>query len=121
MPLTDRMIHSLAIVTPTDAGTLDERGQPVEGEPRVEVAQGFVWPKTARELAQANQAGAQIADHSVVFPYRAVDPAAYIRPEPDDGVRYEVVGVEQHNYGSTPLVLVHARRVVASTLPGEGS
>ena len=121
MALPNRLIHRLAIVTPTDAGTLDERGQPVEGDPTIELDWGFVWPKTAREVAQANEAGVELADHSIVFAYRTVATTAYVRFEPDTGDRYEVKGVEQHNYGTDPLVLVHARRLVATALAAEAS
>ena len=93
MPLAQRLVHSLAIVTPTDSGTTDERNQPIEGEPRVELARGFLWPMNAREVAQANEAGVELANHAIVFALRDISPAAYIRFEPDDGVRYQVQGV----------------------------
>lgn len=121
MPLSDRLVHSLAIVTPTDSGTVDDRNQPVAGEPRVELVRGFLWPMNAREVSQASDAGAELANHAIVFALRDVSPAAYIRFQPDDGVRYQVQGVAPHNFGRDPLVLVWAQRLVPSTLPAEAS
>lgn len=116
MPLADRLVHRLAIVVPTDSGDLDDYNQPVEGEPSVTVLQGFLWPLSARERAQANEAGASVADHDVVFPLRAIPDAGYIRVEPDDGDRYEITGHESHAYGRDPLVVVHLRRITTQTL-----
>ena len=113
MPLTDRLIHSLAIVAPTDGGTVDDYNQPVAGTPTTTLVSGFLFPRRADEVAQANQAGAMVADHDVVFVERTIPDEGYIRFEPDDGDRYEIQGHEPYSFGRDPLVVVHTRRVVA--------
>lgn len=111
MPLTDRMTHRLAIVTPTVIADYDDYNQPIPGPPRVELVNGFLYPMSANERAQVNQAGAVVASHNVIFPMREIPEAGWIRFEPDDGDRYDITGTDEHNYGSTPLVVVHLNRV----------
>lgn len=119
MSFSARLVHSLAIVTPTrDVDDLvDDYGQPVPGEPTVTVVRGLVQPKAAREVALLSQAGPVVADHRI-FLARSADPtgAAYIRFEPDDGDRYEIVGVQTFDFGRTPHHEVDARRVVSAEL-----
>lgn len=122
MPISDRFVHSLAIVTPTTDGTLDDYGQPVADDPVVTLVAGLVQPKSAREIAQTNQAGAQLADHTIFLAYQTLPGAAYIRFEPDDGDRYEVSGVRQYNFGRDPHLEVDCRRIVSASLAvGSGS
>lgn len=113
MPLTDRLVHSLAIVEPTDSGDVDDYNQPVAGTPTTALVSGFLYPKRADEIGQANEAGALVADHDVIFVERTIPKSGYIRFEPDDGDRYEIQGSEPHSFGMDRLVLVHTRRVVA--------
>jgi hypothetical protein len=114
MPLAERLVHALALVAPTDSGDVDDYGQPIPGEPVVTVLAGFLYPTAAREVEQANQAGAELGDHAVVFPLRAIPAAGYIRREPDDGERYEIRGSDPYAFGHEPLVVVHVRRVTSS-------
>jgi hypothetical protein len=120
MPISDRLVHLLTIVTPTDdVGTAtDEYGQPVAGEPTVTNVSGLIQPKTAREVALISQAGAQVSDHTVFFLRSApVENASYIRYRTDDGDRYEVVGVRDFNYGTVSDHLeVDCRRVHSEVL-----
>jgi len=120
MPITDRLVHSLAIVTPTDdvGDDPDEYGQPVPGIPTTILASGLIQPKTAREVALISQAGAQVSDHTVFLPEgTAVQSASYVRFQPDDGDRYEVVGIRDFAYGTTNDHLeVDCRRVRSESL-----
>ena len=112
MPLTDKLVHSLAIVAPTDSGDVDDYGQPVAGTPTTTTLQGFLFPRRAEEREQANEAGAMVADHDVIFVERTIPDAGYIRFHPDDGDRYEIQGHEPYSFGMDRLVVVHTRRVV---------
>ena len=120
MPIRDRFSHSLAIVTPTDdVGTeTDEYGQPVPGEPTVTLVSGLIQPKSAREVALISQGGAQVSDHTVFLASGApVENRSYIRYQPDDNDRYEVMGIRDFNYGTTNDHLeVDCRRVHSEAL-----
>ena len=105
MPISDRLIHSLAIVTPTDdVGTAtDEYGQPIPGEPTVTLVSGLIQPKgqrEVREIALTSQAGAMLSDHTVYLARQTLSNAAYIRYEPDDSDRYEITGIRDYNFGT---------------------
>lgn len=113
MPLSDRLVHELAIVTPTVSEEVDDYNQPVAGTATAVTLRGFLYPRTAQEEEQANEQGAMVADHDVIFPLRSIPEAGYIRFEPDDGDRYEIQGHEPHSFGLDRLVVVHTRRVVA--------
>jgi len=121
MPIGDRLVHSLAIVTPSTDGTLDEYGQPVAGVPVTVTVSGLIQPKRASEVAQTNQAGAIVADHVVFLEPRTLAGAAYIRFEPTDGDRYEIVGVRGFDFGRDPHLEVDCKRIVSETLAAEVS
>lgn len=114
----DRLIHSLAIVTPTHevSGSLDEYGHPVAGEPDVDLVAGLVQPKSAREVALTSQAGAEIADYTIFLARRDLAGAAFIRFEPDDGDRYEITGIRDFNFGRLAHLEVDARRIRSEAL-----
>jgi len=118
MPIADRLVHSLVIVTPTAdvAGYVDEYGQPVAGIPTSVSVAGLIQPKTAREIALANQAGAELADHVIFLAPRALSTAAYIRFATDDGDRYQITGIRYFDFGNDPHLEVDARRVVSAAL-----
>ncbi|HEU4571461.1 MAG TPA: hypothetical protein VFR93_02155 [Candidatus Limnocylindrales bacterium] len=119
MALRDRLVHSLAIVTPTTDGTNDEYGQPVEADPVVDLVSGVIQPYTARrtgETPSTINAGAELSDHVVFMERRSVSNAAYIRYEPDDGDRYEIVGVRDYNFGRSPHLEIDVRRVKGTAL-----
>jgi hypothetical protein len=120
MPISDRLVHDLAIVTPTDdVGTAtDAYGQPVAGEPTVTLVSGLIQPKSAREVQLISQAGAQLSDHTIFLLRTApVENASYIRFATDDGDRYEVVGIRDFAYGTVSDHLeVDCRRVRSEVL-----
>jgi len=120
MPISDRLVHDLTIVTPTDdVGTAtDEYGQPVAGIPTSTNVSGLIQPKSAREIALISQAGAQISDHTIFLLRTApVENASYIRFATDDGDRYEITGIRDFAYGTTNDHLeVDCRRVHSEVL-----
>lgn len=118
MPLADRFAHALAIVTPTTDGTLDADGQPVAGDPKVDVVVGLVQPKTAREIAALNQAGSQVSTHTILLAPRAIGAGAWIRPDPDDGRRFDITGIRTYDAARDPHLEIDARLVAA---PAEAS
>lgn len=115
MPIADRFIHTLAIVIPTEDGE-DDYGQPEAGEPLVEETVGLIQPKSAREVAAVSQAGAALSDHVIFLAPRDLPGAAYVRFEPDDGDRYQIVGVRRFAFGRNPHLEVDAKRVVSEPL-----
>ena len=122
MPINDRLIHSLAIVSPTrDAEDIDEYGQPVAGEPIVTTVKGLVQPKSAREIALTSQAGAEVSDHTIFLMPQTLSGAAYIRFEPDTGDRYEISGIRSFEFGKDPHLEVDARRIISAANPAEAS
>jgi len=118
MSFTARLIHTLAIVTPTDDVDLDvdEYGQPVPGIPTTVLVRGLIQPKSTREVALISQGGPALSDHTIFLLPRVVSTAAYIRYEPDDGDRYQIVGVRYFNFGRSPHLEVDAKRVVSPAL-----
>jgi hypothetical protein len=120
MPVTDRLVHALAIVTPTDdvGDPTDEYGQPLPGIPTVLLSAGLIQPKSAREMALVSQAGPQLSDHVIFLPAgTAIESASYVRFEPDDGDRYEVTGIRSYAYGTVNDHLeVDCRRVRSEAL-----
>lgn len=118
MPISDRLIHDLAIVTPTDdvGEETDEYGQPVAGEPTTVLVSGLIQPKSTREVAQISQGGPALSDHTIFLLPQALSTLAYIRYEPDDGDRYQVVGVRYFNFGRSPHLEVDAKRVLSPAL-----
>ena len=103
-------VHSLAIVTPVDTEEDDEMGTDIVDEVPEEVM-GLVQPRSTTEIEQSNQVGALLADHVVFLPLRELSNNAYIRYEPDDGDRYEILGVRLHRYGRLPHLEVDTRRI----------
>jgi hypothetical protein len=120
MPIGDKLLHSLAIVTPTTSGTLDDYGQPVAGEPTVELVSGLIQPSLRRrgeEILLSSQAGAELADHVVFLAIRDLSNAAYIRFDPDDGDRYQVVGIRRYEFGTVSDHLeVDCHRITSEAL-----
>jgi hypothetical protein len=115
------LVHPLAIVTPVPTASDDEYGQPVAGTPDVEYVNGMVQPKTAREIAQTNQAGAEFSDHTIFLLPRRIDPAAYIRDDPDAGRRFDIMGIRSFEFGSVPHLELDVKLVGSTegpTVPG---
>ena len=118
MPFANRLIHDLAIVTPTQNAEeeLDDYGQPVAGEPDVDLVSGLVQPKSAREVALISQAGAEVSTHTVFLTLQDLTGASYIRFHPDDGDRYEITGVRRYDFGRSPHLEVDCKRVKSEAL-----
>jgi hypothetical protein len=112
MPFADRLIHPLNIVRqPWDDANRDEHGQPTPGVPSVTAVSGLVQPKSAKEVANITQAGAAVSDHVIFLPVVDLIAADAIEHDPDDGRRYEIVGVREFAFGSSPHLEVDARMV----------
>lgn len=121
MSFRSRLVHALAIVTPSTTGSTDAYGQPVAGDPVTVTVSGLIQPKRANEVAQTNQAGAIVADHVVFLEPQTLAGSAYIRFDPDDGDRYEIVGVRGFDFGRSPHLEVDVKRIVSETLAAEVS
>lgn len=123
MSFAGLLVHPLAIVTPAAATPTsdDEYGQPVAGTPDVDLVNGMVQPKTAREIAQVNQAGAEFSDHTIFLLPRHIANAAYIRDQPDAGRRFDIIGIRSFEFGSVPHLEVDVKLVGSTegpTVPG---
>lgn len=73
-----QLIHSLVIERATD-GAVDEYNQPSRTWSTVAEVPGLVQPKTARELAQLNNAGAVVSTYSIYARPTDVQPSDRIR------------------------------------------
>lgn len=117
-----RLIHPLAIVSPTDAGTVDDYGQPVAGTPITRTFRGLIQPKTADEMPLVSQAGAEYSDHTIYMLPRHLPASGYIRDEPDAGRRFDIVGVRSFEFGRSPHLEVDCELVGSTEGPTvEGS
>lgn len=114
MSLANRLIHRLAIVTPTipDPEDVDEEGNIVHGDPDVVAVRGLIQPKTAREIASLSQGGVEIGDYTIFLLPRTLDGSAYIRDDPEGLRRFDVTGVRSFEFGRSPHLEVDARLVV---------
>ena len=124
MSLAGLLVHPLAIVTPSIAApaTFDEYGHPVAGSPTTVTVMGMVQPKTAREIAQVNQAGAEYSDHTIYLLPRPLEATAYIRDEPDAGRRFDIMGIRSFEFGANPHLEVDVKLVGSTEGPTvEGS
>ena len=122
MSFSDRLIHSLAIVTPVPAiGSGDEYGHSVPGAPTTEYVYGLVQPRRASEIAAITQAGEPFSDHLIFLESITLSQAAYIRDEPNTGRRFEIVGIRSFEFGMSPHLEVDARLVGNPEGPGVGS
>jgi hypothetical protein len=116
MSFSSRLVHSLAIVVPTDAGARDADGQPVAGPPIVTTVKGLVRPRSARERALPSEAGPEIATHVVYLEPIDVPAGAWIRDEPDAGRRYDITGVRRYDFGAAPHLEIDTRLVTSAAL-----
>lgn len=123
MSFRRRLIHKLALVAPTDAGTLDADGQPVADDPVVTPVQGLVQPLAnlvrARDRALEGEAGPLIGSHVIFLELAEIPAGAWISDSPDDieaGSRYDVVGVPRYEFGTSPHLEVRAQLVTSEQL-----
>jgi hypothetical protein len=125
MPIGNRLVQSLAVVTPTDDVNDDAYGQPIRGEPTVAVVKGLIQPKSARlrgqEIEASHGAGSLVGDHTVYLLPQTLSGAAYIRHDPDDGDRYQIVGIRRYDFGRNQHLEVDTVRVVAATIEAAAS
>lgn len=73
-----RLVHSLVIERATD-GAVDDYNQPSRTWSTLSEVPGLVQPKTARELAQLNNAGAVVSTYSIYARPTEVQPSDRIR------------------------------------------
>lgn len=123
MSFRSLLIHSLALVAPSDEGTLDVDGQPAAGDPVVTPIRGLVQPRSvlerARDRALEGEAGPLIGSHVIFLELQAVPAGAWISDNPDDvdaGRRYDVVGVRRFEFGTSPHLEVDAQLVTSESL-----
>jgi hypothetical protein len=116
MPLADRLVHSLAIIRMIDGAVDPDTGHPARTPTVLATPKGFVYPKSAREVAELSQAGAEVGEYSIILPHPTdVTGADYVRFEPDDGRRFEIKGRRPYEFGRDPLIALDAKLVTAST------
>jgi hypothetical protein len=117
MSFAARLVHPLAIVRTQfddEADARDDHGQPVAQEPTRSLVNGLVQPRSARnarEVPQTHQAGAMVSDHVIFLELVDLIGADAIEHEPDDGRRYEVIGIRRYDFGRSPHLEVDARMV----------
>lgn len=111
MSFDDLLIHSLAVERAT-SGALDGYGQPARTYATLATFRGRIEPKSAREMAQVNQAGAVVSDHALRTRPRDLRAADRIRFEPTDGRLFEITGIRDiagaGHHLTVDLVLIEA-------------
>ena len=119
MSFASRLIHSLAIVEPTTTGVLDDYGQPVASDPVVTLVAGLLQPiYRGREVPLTTQGGAELSSHRVYLLPQALSADAYIRFEPDDGDRYQVVDIKSFEFGHSPHLEVECKLIRSTATVG---
>lgn len=92
MSFDSRLVHSLVIEREA-AGTVDEYNQPTQTWSTLSEVPGLLQPKTAREVAQLNQAGAVVSTHTIYMRPTEVQPADRIRVVVGPPGTYQIDGV----------------------------
>lgn len=119
MSFRARLIHELTVErTPRDQDTPDEYGQPTAGEPDETPVRGLVQPKSAREIANTQSAGAEISDHTIFLAPMDLDPADAIV---HGSRRFAITGIRSFEFGRSPHLEVDARLVRSDVLAEVGS
>jgi hypothetical protein len=118
-----QLVHSLALVAPTDAGTIDADGQPVAGDPIVTAVPGLIQPQSvlarARDRALEGEAGPRIGSHVIFLELVDIPAGAWISDNPADvdaGQRYDITGVRRYEFGGTPHLEIDAQLVTSEQL-----
>lgn len=112
MSFATRLIHDLTVVrTPRDESDLDDYGQPVAEAPVETEVQGLVQPRSAREIIDSRNAGAEIGDHVIFLAPMDLHASDHILYAGD---RYEIVGIRRFSFGRTPHLEVDAKRIESS-------
>jgi len=92
MSFGNMLIHRLAIERST-TGAVDDYNQPGQTWAAIATVRGLMQPKSVREVAQLNEAGAVVTDHTAFLLPTDLREADRIRFDPDDGRRYQITGV----------------------------
>ena len=108
MSFDSLLVHTVTVQTVTyDENSPDERGMPARSVTSVDVA-AMVQPKTEREIVNSRSAGAPIGDLTVFMRERTIKPSDVLIWE---GKRLEILGIEDHAYGSVPHLELDVRRI----------
>lgn len=121
MSFDSRLIHELTVYrTPLDddVADRDDYGQPTPAAVTTRTVRGLVQPISARELADSRSAGSEVYDHRIYL--SRIDLIGSDAIE-FDGDRYEVVGIDDYRFGSSPHLEVRARRVLTPVVAGSAS
>jgi hypothetical protein len=78
MSFESQLIHTLVIERATD-GAVDEYNQPSRTWATLSQVPGLVQPKTAREVAQLNQAGAVVSTYTIFLRPTEIQPSDRVR------------------------------------------
>jgi len=90
---TNLLIHRVVVISREGTGEFNDYNQEVMAESAGDVLAARVTPKGGEEMAQFNQAGAIVTDHTMRVGPTSISGGDVVRHDPDDGRRYEVVGV----------------------------
>lgn len=74
MSFDSRLLHEIVIERPTD-GAVDEYNQPTTTYATLATVRGLVQPKSVREIAQLNQAGATVSTHTIYLRPTEIQPS----------------------------------------------
>lgn len=78
MGFDSRLLHTLIIERPTP-GAVDDYNQPATTYATLASVPGLVQPKTVREVAQLNQAGAVVSTHTIFLRPTEIQPSDRVR------------------------------------------
>jgi hypothetical protein len=110
--IDDRFVHTLIIERATD-GAVDDYNNPTRTWSTLSTVKGLIQPKTAREVAQFNQAGAVVSTFTIYLRPTEIQPADRVRTDDApvagtyeiDGVRNEA-GLNHHLKADCRMVQV---------------
>lgn len=93
MSFDNRLVHDLVIERSTD-GAVDDYNQPTVSWATLASVKGLVQPKSAREVAQLNQAGATVSTYTIYLRPTEIQPSdrVTIAAGPMAGT-YEIDGI----------------------------
>ena len=107
----DRLLIDTLAVERATSGALDEYGQSSRTFATLATFRGRLEPKSAREVAQLNGAGAVVSDHTLRTRPRDLRESDRIRFEPADGRRFEITGIRHigaRHHLTVDLTLIEA-------------
>lgn len=108
--MSGMFVHTIDVQRAT-SGAGDDYNQPGMTWATIATVKGLVEPKSSIEVAQLNQAGATVTDHSIFLPsttdVREADRLLY------QGETYQIEGLERRAYGRLRHLKANARKVTA--------